>query len=283
MLRSLILIFVVIYISNCQWEFTGLLCKNLDYSALDQCTECTRDPNKFVECAKMVMTRVADDVFNFYCFTDSDLQTGGGPTRSQQVSIYDKYQNLQLLCETSISHEKILKYVTNDACQVQRVVQPLDSDWFSDCIENQFRCGSAHFPMRYGQAYMTKIELLAVNTSNDAQNFFKYFNKCLKATIAQIYEKESGTCQDIEKLAESGYLDCFKSQDLCAIINNYQGLPGFFTKFAQLHNLDDEFVQKLLKSILFESKNCGDKSYNLLKRMWKGLVNESTLVFLMDE
>jgi hypothetical protein len=282
-----IMIFILfslgLFISNvgCIMEFSGLICKNGDiFGSNDICTDCTRDPNKYYDCAKIIAKRVADNFYEFLCYTSNDLELGTGPTKIQQLSVHDGYNNIKVFCELSIPKNEILFYVKHDECIVQKVLQPYDCDWYSTCLEKDFSCGSLSFPMRYGNAYCTKLNRLVTEVSNEAQYFFQYFNKCLKGKLAEVYFSKDGNCDMINKISSEAYLYCFKQYGLCAMIERFDSYPGFFPSLAKMHNLQDKMAASLLKSLLTESKSCGDKTYLLLKRMWKGLVSDDALLFL---
>ena len=200
--------------------------------------------------------------FYFYCYTQDDINTGAQPSRVQQISSGDGYNNIKKFCELSIPTDEIISLIKNDECIVQQVEQPYDMDWYNNCIESQFHCGNNYFPMRWGNAYSIKFNQL---TGDD--EFNKYFNVFVKRQIASIYYSKNQNCQEIDRLGQQAFFDAFKSYNFCERINDYQRYPGFFTAFAEIHNLSDPYIQKLLSRLLAESKNCGDKTYSLLKRL----------------
>jgi len=245
------------------------------------CKECTRDPNNYTECAKIVSERTGTGVYDLYCYTKQDIQDRTGPSKKLQINTGWPEAATNKLCETSIPTDEIKDYIMSDDCRVVRVRQPYDHSWYRNCPQKKYQCSNDKFLMKYGDRYMNVFNQVVVRISNEAQELFKRFSVCLKSGIAKVYDDRNGTCNEIESLAHNSYLNCLLDAGFCDSIANYRAYPALWINFIDGHDHTDPYIRLLLLRMLTEAKNCGEDTYKILARAWKGKIyNEVSLRFL---
>jgi hypothetical protein len=262
--------------------FSGLICKQIFSKYFkDNCGECTRNPNNYYKCEKIIMERVDNLAYNFICYTKEDLELGEGPTKIQSIVLPDRYENIHLFCDTSIDQDEIIFYIQKDECRTQRVRQYDDCDWFDSCLESDYNCGKQGLASRYRESCKTMLKSASL-VSAGAQRFSKSFSVCFKNYIAAVYDKLNSTCDEIESIAYKAFPNCFKESDLCGMLENTKDYSQFFINYYDSLNKGDTMIQRLLNSVMNEAKFCGQKAHKQLQRYWQGLDDDS-IKFLLDE
>ncbi|RIA91582.1 hypothetical protein C1645_675274, partial [Glomus cerebriforme] len=95
---------------------------------------------------------------------------------------------------------------------------PLNScNFYKDCLEKKFNCGTNGYPMRYGFANCEKFSKAINRFSNDGKKWVINTMHCLQVALVPIYNNNMSTCSEIETTAFRSHAKCYVDFGLCSL------------------------------------------------------------------
>lgn len=129
-------------------------------------------------------------------------------------------------------------------------------DFYIECLESEFQCGSDGYPIGYGYRYCNKFLQYLSRFAPNGQEWVSETLTCLKQALLPVLQR-SVSCSEIYDIAFNSHPDCYERCGFCDLFLDGGNLKANIYGLLQVYEVSDFANLTSIKQVLVTAGKCG--------------------------
>jgi hypothetical protein len=151
-----------------------------------------------------------------------------------------------------------------------------DCEFYTQCLEEKYKCGAQGYPVGYGYKYCSKFIRFFDDFPATGKKWVENTLVCLKNALHPLYQ-ESSNCEVIYAVAFASHPECYFQSGFCDLFIDKTNILQTLKALLNVYEVYDFMSVTSMKQVYETAKLCGKDYSSQVTQAFKDIFSQSFL------